>query len=172
MDKPIILYLDDEKENVILLKAIAESWKDWDLVTFTDSKEATDAIDGGLCPAVAISDQNMPGMDGLSFLSLVKAYSEHSRRILLTGVTDEELVIKAVRDAKIHDFIRKPIDERTVTDRLHSHIWPWKHAKMLQDAIDKEYSKLSNELKKLNGNSIALEVLGELGNLVLKKKQK
>src|SRR5216684_8108524 len=50
------------------------------------------ATDGGPY-AVVISDMRMPGMDGIQFLSRIKALSPDTIRVMLTGNTEIETAI-------------------------------------------------------------------------------
>jgi serine/threonine-protein kinase len=62
---------------------------------------------------VIISDQRMPGMMGSEFLHEVRKASPRSIRILLTGYSDLQAIIRSVNDSEVFRFINKPwkIDE-------------------------------------------------------------
>ncbi|PIE79173.1 MAG: hypothetical protein CSA15_04150 [Candidatus Delongbacteria bacterium] len=56
-----------------------------------------------------ISDLKMNEMDGIQFLEKIKEYNPEIEVIILTGFTDLELVLSALKKGAT-DFIRKPID--------------------------------------------------------------
>jgi len=58
--------------------------------------------------AVVISDRQMPRMDGIRFLSLVKERAPDTVRIMLTGNADLEGAIKVVNEGNIFRFLTKP----------------------------------------------------------------
>jgi response regulator RpfG family c-di-GMP phosphodiesterase len=57
---------------------------------------------------VVMSDMRMPGMDGATFLSAVRARAPESVRVLLTGQSDMDAAIKAVNEGGIFRFLTKP----------------------------------------------------------------
>ncbi|MFO7884241.1 MAG: flagellar assembly protein A [Desulfobacteraceae bacterium] len=57
-----------------------------------------------------ISDQNMPGMSGNTFLEKSILLSPESRRILMTGHSDFKALVNAVNRGEIHQYISKPWD--------------------------------------------------------------
>ena len=62
---------------------------------------------------VVISDQRMPGMMGSEFLREVRKRSPRSMRILLTGYSDLQAILRSVNESEVFRFISKPwkIDE-------------------------------------------------------------
>jgi response regulator RpfG family c-di-GMP phosphodiesterase len=58
--------------------------------------------------AVVISDRQMPHMDGIQFLSLVRERAPDTVRIMLTGNADLEGAIKVVNEGNIFRFLTKP----------------------------------------------------------------
>lgn len=62
---------------------------------------------------VIISDQRMPGMMGSEFLREVRKRSPRSMRILLTGYSDLQAILRSVNEGEVFRFVSKPwkIDE-------------------------------------------------------------
>lgn len=58
--------------------------------------------------AVVVSDRQMPGMDGIQLLSLVRQRAPDTVRIMLTGNVDLEGAIKVVNEGNIFRFLTKP----------------------------------------------------------------
>ena len=58
--------------------------------------------------AVIISDQRMPGMTGIEFLTKVKQSHPHIIRLILSGFTDVESILKAINEGAIYKFLTKP----------------------------------------------------------------
>lgn len=57
---------------------------------------------------VLLSDMRMPGMDGAQLLAEVKNCYPHIVRIILSGNSDEKMIMKSVRLA--HQYLTKPCD--------------------------------------------------------------
>ena len=57
---------------------------------------------------VIISDQRMPGMMGSEFLREVRKISPASMRILLTGYSDMQAILRSVNEGEVFRFINKP----------------------------------------------------------------
>lgn len=113
--KPIIVYVDDEPHNLTVFEAAMPS--DWEVHVFDSPLKALEKIND-LSPWVVLSDQRMPGMSGVSFLELVRKISPHTIRAIVTGFSEEDLVVESVRKAHIFDYIRKPWDVDDLEHRI------------------------------------------------------
>src|SRR5688572_4862895 len=58
--------------------------------------------------AVIISDQQMPSMTGLDFLTKAKSLQPDASRMLITAVLSLDTVIDAINRGEIYRFIIKP----------------------------------------------------------------
>ena len=61
--------------------------------------------------AVVISDQRMPEMSGVDFLSRVKEIHPSTLRMVLTGYPDVETVTRAINSGAVYKFLTKPWDD-------------------------------------------------------------
>lgn len=72
---------------------------------------------------VVVSDQRMPGMMGSEFLREVRKVSPRSMRILLTGYSDLQAILRSVNDGEVFRFLTKPWKfqdlQQTVRDAAH-----------------------------------------------------
>lgn len=57
---------------------------------------------------VIVSDQRMPGMMGSEFLQEARKISPRSMRILLTGYSDLQAILRSVNDGEVFRFVNKP----------------------------------------------------------------
>ncbi|HTJ00616.1 MAG TPA: HD domain-containing phosphohydrolase [Dongiaceae bacterium] len=64
--------------------------------------------------AVVISDRQMPGMDGIQFLTTVKERAPDTVRIMLTGNVDLEAAVRVVNEGNIFRFLLKPCPLETL----------------------------------------------------------
>ena len=106
MKKHTILIVDDEE---MILKSIFR-------VLRNDNYQILTAQSGGEGFAVlkqydvhlVISDQKMPGMNGLDFLKRVKIDYPQILTIMLTGHAELEIAMEAINEAGVYKFILKP----------------------------------------------------------------
>lgn len=74
---------------------------------FTDPRQALAAAERQTFDAV-ISDFRMPGMDGLEFLRALAAIQPDCPRLVLSGQTDMDSLVRMVNETHIYRFIAKP----------------------------------------------------------------
>lgn len=67
---------------------------------------------------VIVSDQRMPGMTGVEFLSLAKTRYPDTIRLVLSGYTELQSVTDAVNEGAIYKFLTKPWDDK----KLRGHV--------------------------------------------------
>jgi response regulator RpfG family c-di-GMP phosphodiesterase len=68
--------------------------------------------------AVVVSDMQMPGMNGIQFLSTVKERAPDTVRIMLTGNADVEVATGVVNEGNIFRFLTKPVPPEVLTKAL------------------------------------------------------
>lgn len=100
-----ILCVDDEPSIVRALQWLLQ--KNFEVVTANSGQEAL-ALVGQHDFDVVISDQRMPLMTGVELLQEIKRVSPRSMRILLTGYSDLQAVVRSVNESEVYRFINKP----------------------------------------------------------------
>lgn len=68
--------------------------------------------------AVVISDRQMPGMDGIQFLSTVRQRAPDTVRIMLTGNVDLDSAVRVVNEGNIFRFLLKPCPPETLSKAI------------------------------------------------------
>lgn len=100
-----VLCVDDEPS---ILRAL--SWllqKEFEVITADNGREALDLAAASEFDVV-LSDQRMPGMSGVDFLREMRSLSPRTTRILLTGYSDLQAVLRSVNESEIFRYITKP----------------------------------------------------------------
>jgi PAS domain S-box-containing protein len=92
-----VLYVDDETGLLEIGKAFLEMTGEFTVDTDTSAKHALEIIKQGRYDAV-ISDYQMPGMDGITFLKEVRKSGNTIPFIIFTGRGREEIVIQALNE--------------------------------------------------------------------------
>ncbi|MBU1221903.1 response regulator [Myxococcota bacterium] len=111
-----ILFVDDEQ--AILDSFRRQYRKSFDLDTACGPMEGLEKLKSGDW-AVIVSDLRMPGLDGIQFLSKVKATNPDIIRIMLTGNADVTSAIQAINDGEIFRFLTKPVSSVALTRALY-----------------------------------------------------
>ncbi|OFY76095.1 MAG: hypothetical protein A2265_06830, partial [Bacteroidetes bacterium RIFOXYA12_FULL_33_9] len=107
--KPKILYVDDEKSNLIGFKHLFQD--EYEIFLAESAKEGKKILEDNKNIEVVISDQRMPEQNGLEFLEEILEDNPDTIRIILTGYSDFDVIINAINKVKIHGFFCKPINE-------------------------------------------------------------
>jgi CheY-like chemotaxis protein len=105
-DLPRILCVDDDSS---LLDGLRRSLRGhYNVETATEPTVALQSLKTIEAYAIVVSDQRMPVMDGVTFLSHIRALAPGTIRVLLTGQADMESAIAAVNEGNIFRFLTKP----------------------------------------------------------------
>jgi two-component system, sensor histidine kinase and response regulator len=108
-DKHTILIVDDEENNLQLLKRTLR--RKYNILTACDGKDALEVIDReGHNISLIISDQRMPKMTGTEFLAKVSEKHPYIVKMLLTGYSDIEAMIDGVNKCQLFQYITKPFE--------------------------------------------------------------
>ena len=92
--QPKILVVDDEE--AILETMTFTFQEDYEVLTSTDARRGLEILDEQAPVAVVLSDQRMPEMSGVEFVTEVWRRHPATTRMILTGFSDDE--VKAFRD--------------------------------------------------------------------------
>jgi len=108
-DRHTILIVDDEKDNLQLLKRTLR--KKYNILTASDGLEALEVVEKeGNNISLIVTDQRMPNMTGTEFLSRVSECYPYIIKMLLTGYTDLEAMVDGVNKCNLFQYINKPVD--------------------------------------------------------------
>lgn len=114
--KPPILVVDDEPEILHSLRGLLRM--EFEVHTAQNGFEALEILQRQPIHVV-MSDQRMPEMTGVQFLSQVQGESPEAMRIVFTGYADIKAVIDAINQGRIFRYITKPWDPDELRAVLH-----------------------------------------------------
>ena len=100
-----ILYVDDEKSNLVVFEANFED--DFRVHLAHSAAEALQIIDELPIPVV-IADQRMPDMTGVELFSLIRRKHPHIQRVILSGYSESDSIIDSINQGQVFQFVRKP----------------------------------------------------------------
>ena len=133
--KPRILWVDDEKSLIESMKRQLHA--DFDITAAYSGDEALKVIGKNEPFGVIVSDQKMPGMDGIEFLSIVKDIAPDTTRIMLTGYAEQETAIEAVNQGQIFRFLTKPCPPHQILRTLRDAVRQYELVTAERDLLEK-----------------------------------
>ncbi len=160
-----ILIVDDIFENLkIILSILEKQYPDSNLMQAINGKIALQII-AQQKPDLIITDWEMPEMDGLEMIKVLKA-DEETRDIpiiVATGVMLESDDLKTALETGAVDYVKKPIDTTELIARTQSAL---KLAEYQKQIIEDKYRQLSeNTLYLLQANEFNAQLVKKLQNL-------
>ena len=105
MDRPSVLYVDDERSNLTGFKYMFAD--DYDVFVAESGAEALELLSRESI-SIVITDQRMPEMTGVEFLEKVVDHYPDTTRIMLTGYSDITAVVDAINRGHVFHYFRKP----------------------------------------------------------------
>ena len=102
-----VLYVDDEPDNLRIFELTFRS--EFTVLTATSAEEGLRLLNENPV-AVVLSDQRMPVVSGVEFLSRVRELDPSTIRVLVTAYGDAEILGDAINDGSIYRYIPKPWD--------------------------------------------------------------
>jgi len=118
-DKPVILVVDDQPQNIELLEAYLVP-QNYEVVTAASGEKALEKLSGNPIDLILL-DVMMPGMDGFEVTRRIRQDDQHRLLpiILVTALRDMEDRVKGI-EAGCDDFISKPFDKMELLARVRS----------------------------------------------------
>ncbi|RMH65662.1 MAG: sigma-54-dependent Fis family transcriptional regulator [Calditrichaeota bacterium] len=149
MDKIPLLIVDDQPEILNTLRRLFQ--KQYRVLSAPDGPRALEILKKETV-AVILSDQRMPGMDGVRFLEKSRDMQPDALRILITGYADIDASIEAVNRAKIYQYVSKPFEPdelMMVVDNAAAHYRMTLENRALQEALTRANQHLEQENRQL-----------------------
>lgn len=106
--KANILYVDDEPNNLLAFAATFRRY--FNIFTAESAKQGIEILKENPIQLI-ITDQRMPEMTGVQFLEAIIPDYPDAIRLILTGYTDVEAIIKAINTGRVYRYITKPWNE-------------------------------------------------------------
>lgn len=103
--RPLVLVVDDEPDVIETLRELLR--REFEVLGTTDPDEAL-ALLAERDVALVLTDQRMPKRSGVELLARAAALSPQTVRVLFTGYSDIDAVIRAVNQGRIYRYVAKP----------------------------------------------------------------
>jgi HD-like signal output (HDOD) protein len=110
-----VLFVDDEPHLLSGLRRMLRGRRDWECTFAENGAEALEQFSAQPFDVV-VTDMRMPGMDGAQLLGEVQARFPDAVRIILSGQSDLEAVLRSVGPA--HQHLSKPCDSDVLVEAI------------------------------------------------------
>ncbi len=108
--QPLLLVVDDEPDiRESLAQWLAFELGDVEIMEASSAEEAEKAMASREVDLV-LCDFRMPGEDGISFLARASVFAPATSRLLMTAFADQGVALRAINEARVERFLRKPPD--------------------------------------------------------------
>jgi two-component system response regulator (stage 0 sporulation protein F) len=116
-EKITILYVDDEKINLLLLKINFQ--KKFNVITALSGQEGLELLRAHPETIIVISDMKMPQMNGIEFIKTAKAAFPHITFFILTGFDITPEIEEAIKNNLIQKYLSKPIVIKEIEESIN-----------------------------------------------------
>ena len=108
-----VLAIDDEENNLSLLKRTLRG--SYNILSATSGQEAFEILEKhGDTISLIVSDQKMPIMEGTEFFKRISSKYPDIIKILLTGQSNVDIVVEAINECHLFQYILKPFDPESL----------------------------------------------------------
>lgn len=140
--KPVVLYVDDERNNLLAFKAAFRM--EFDVLLAASPDEAMEVLKEKK-PAVIISDYRMPFMTGIEMFEKIRQKYPDPFRVLLTGYGDVHALTDAINKGQVFRYIKKPWIEDEIRNVVKD-ASEYYQTKQLLEQRNKELAEAYKEL--------------------------
>lgn len=135
------LLLVDDEENILTAMTRLLRRDGYRLLTANSAQTALSLLKENEV-GVIVSDQRMPQVTGVEFLSQVKDLYPDTVRMVLSGYSDISTIFDAVNRGAIYKFLTKPWDDELLRDNIRE--------AFARHELRNENKRLAEELRKAN----------------------
>ncbi len=143
-----VLLVDDDANLLAALKRALRK-QPYEILTAGSAEEALQIISTRTIDVI-VSDEDMPGMPGTSFLRKVRMLYPDTVRIMLTGKATLDNALRAINDGGVARFLKKPCDGMELALSI---LWGLQHRELMVAARrllqrSRRQSKMLHQLEK------------------------
>ena len=139
-----VLLVEDDEDDIFITRHLLDEagTQDFRVKTAETLQEALAVIDAGY-PHIILLDLSLPDSQGIETLSVILSHAEKIPVILLTGLADKELGLKAVQSGAQDFLFKGRLDRERLSRSIHYAI----ERKSSELALKREQDKLEEKVK-------------------------
>jgi two-component system response regulator HupR/HoxA len=145
-----IVVVDDEKGNLDAVMRVLGSR--YQVTVFEQAEEALAHVDEVGCADLYITDQRMPHMTGVEFLTMLVEKHPYATGIILSGYTERADLIGAINQAHVSAYVTKPWRPAVLLETIESAL-EVSATRKANAARNQRLSSLSSRLEQLDDNT-------------------
>jgi PAS domain S-box-containing protein len=158
---PRILVVDDEEA---ILETMTFTFQDdYEVFTSNDPRRALDLLDEKAPIAAVLTDQRMPDMSGVEFVTEVCRRHPATVRMILTGFSDMDAIIQAINAGHVYAYITKPWEPEQLKQVMKQAVEHYKltveNERLLAD-VQRANVFLAAVMDELDTGAIAVDAAG------------
>jgi PAS domain S-box-containing protein len=137
-----ILYIDDEKSALFNFEQLFQD--DFEVYTAPSAAQGMEIL-ATTEIQIVISDQRMPKKTGIELLAEVALLYPDTIRILLTAYSEAEVIIDAINQGQVYQYITKPFETKNLKNILDKAAQNWRlksENQLLVTQLQKKNEKL------------------------------
>ena len=140
-----IMFVDDDEENLLLLRKMF--YRLYNVICVKDGQEALKKLkEKGREISLIVADQKMSNVSGTQLFKIVDSEYPDIIKILLTGNTDLDIIISAINECHLYQYIMKPFDTEDLKSAIAAGVTTYE--------LKVGKTMILNELKELFYNTI------------------
>jgi CheY-like chemotaxis protein len=160
---PRILVVDDEEA---ILETMTFTFQDdYEVFTSNDPRRALDLLDEKAPIAAVLTDQRMPDMSGVEFVTEVCRRHPATVRMILTGFSDMDAIIQAINAGHVYSYITKPWEPEQLKQVMKQAVEHYKltveNERLLAD-VQRANLFLAAVMDELDTGAIAVDAAGAI----------
>lgn len=158
--KATILFVDDEENILSALKRLMRK-APFHTLFANSGAEALDILEEQAVDVV-VSDMKMPEMSGDQLLSEVARLYPETVRIVLSGFSEENLVMSAINDGRIWGFIHKPWNDAELRQSLDQAVFTQQviaERALLRHTLNKYKAAQKEHFMDFIGSSVPMQMV-------------
>ena len=153
----ILLVENNKKDRELLTKTLSKYFKN--IIEAENTEEAFKLFKENKKIDIIISDMNLPKLNGIEFLKLVRMLDLYLPFIITTEQSDPELLIKAI-DLNVSSLLLKPLDISKLLEKIDILC----EKKFMQNKLDFKQKEIENYIEAVNKVSLIFK-MSEDGNI-------
>jgi CheY-like chemotaxis protein len=122
LPKPFVLYVDDDEDDILLLKEVFKNYPGIELIAFTESwtflKYIVDSKPFKHLPSLILIDINMPVLNGRELLTMLRSYDELKKVKMVLYTTSNLSSDNQFAKSLNAGFITKPVGKKGLEETI------------------------------------------------------